>query len=240
MDRNYCVYMHTSPSGKKYIGLTCQNPESRWANGYGYKGNSYFDRAIQKYGWDAFEHTIVAQGLTQQEACRMETELITQYNTIDRDKGYNMTLGGLGCVGYHHTENAKTKLRDRFTGEKNPFYGKTHSDTTIQKLSEKAKCRPSSMRGKHHSEESKQKLREKRLAGDYSGAKHPLYGKRGSQNPKAKKVLQLDIDTGEVLQVWGCAVDIRSELGFCTAPIYNCCNGKINKAYGYKWQYATI
>lgn len=27
---NYYVYKHTSPSGKCYIGITCQNPEKRW------------------------------------------------------------------------------------------------------------------------------------------------------------------------------------------------------------------
>ena len=29
IDKCYSVYMHTSPSGKKYIGITCQEPEKR-------------------------------------------------------------------------------------------------------------------------------------------------------------------------------------------------------------------
>ncbi len=33
----YNVYSHTSPSGKKYIGITKQKPEHRWSNGDGYK-----------------------------------------------------------------------------------------------------------------------------------------------------------------------------------------------------------
>lgn len=32
----WCVYIHTSPSGKKYIGITSQNPQKRWQNGKGY------------------------------------------------------------------------------------------------------------------------------------------------------------------------------------------------------------
>ena len=28
--KKYVVYSHTSPSGKYYIGITCQNTEERW------------------------------------------------------------------------------------------------------------------------------------------------------------------------------------------------------------------
>ena len=47
---NFCVYMHISPNNKRYIGLTSRKPEHRWNNGKGYKGNSYFTNAINKYG----------------------------------------------------------------------------------------------------------------------------------------------------------------------------------------------
>jgi len=32
-NKNYCVYKHTSPNGKMYIGMTGQNPEKRWGKG---------------------------------------------------------------------------------------------------------------------------------------------------------------------------------------------------------------
>ena len=32
-DRCYTVYMHTSPSGKRYIGITSTSVEERWRNG---------------------------------------------------------------------------------------------------------------------------------------------------------------------------------------------------------------
>lgn len=56
----YTVYMHVSPSGKRYIGITSQKVEKRWANGKGYKTQQYFYRAIKKYGWNNFQHIIVA------------------------------------------------------------------------------------------------------------------------------------------------------------------------------------
>ena len=50
---------------KKYVGQTCQRPEKRWNNGRGYIENIYFWRSIQKYGWDNFEHEVVASNLTK-------------------------------------------------------------------------------------------------------------------------------------------------------------------------------
>ena len=32
----WTVYRHIAPSGKVYIGITCQKPEYRWNNGNGY------------------------------------------------------------------------------------------------------------------------------------------------------------------------------------------------------------
>ena len=45
-------------------------------------------------------------------------------------------------------------------GEKNPFYGKKHSEETKRKISEATKCENNPMYGKHHSEESKKKISE--------------------------------------------------------------------------------
>ena len=57
----YTVYQHKNKiNGKIYIGITSKDPEKRWGhNGYNYKSSSYFYSAIQKYGWDNFEHNIL-------------------------------------------------------------------------------------------------------------------------------------------------------------------------------------
>ena len=92
---DYCVYKHTSPSGKVYIGITCRsNPEIRWNKGHGYSRNIHFRNAIKKYGWDNFGHEIIREGLTHEEANKAETELINQYNSANRSFGYNVSPGG--------------------------------------------------------------------------------------------------------------------------------------------------
>ena len=77
-----CVYIHTNKTnGKMYVGQTCQNPKKRWSNGLGYVTQQYFYRAIQKYGWDGFEHEIIASNLTKSEADNFEKILIKELKT---------------------------------------------------------------------------------------------------------------------------------------------------------------
>lgn len=94
MENNYTVYMHISPSNKRYIGITSQKIERRWRNGKGYTNNIHFANAINKYGWDNFQHIIIAKRLTKEVAEWLEIELIREWNTTDINKGYNVNLGG--------------------------------------------------------------------------------------------------------------------------------------------------
>lgn len=90
----YTVYKHTNKANSKvYIGITSQNVNRRWQNGAGYYG-TYIGNAISKYGWDGFEHEILAENLTEQQACAMERKLIAQYKSNDKIHGYNIAEGG--------------------------------------------------------------------------------------------------------------------------------------------------
>lgn len=110
----YCVYCHTNKiNGKKYIGITKQTPDKRWKNGNGYS-SQHFSRAIQKYGWNNFEHTILMINLTKNQACYYERFYIKKYETTLPEKGYNETLGGDGGGMYnkHHTQEARKKISE--------------------------------------------------------------------------------------------------------------------------------
>lgn len=110
-ERNYCVYKHTAPNGKMYIGITCQEPEKRWDSGYGYYKNEHFFNAIKKYGWDNFIHEILVIGLTKEEACQKEIELIAFYKSNQREFGYNKSPGGSAPFkGRHLSEDTKRKM----------------------------------------------------------------------------------------------------------------------------------
>ena len=93
--KTYCVYLHTAPSGKVYVGITCKkNPRDRWNNGRAYYQNKHFTNAINLYGWENFSHEILFSGLTKEEACAKERELIAQYRSNHPEHGYNNSVGG--------------------------------------------------------------------------------------------------------------------------------------------------
>lgn len=106
----YSVYMLTSPSGKRYIGITSQDVSRRWENGRGYAHNAYLTQAICKYGWDVFEKVVISNNLSKADAEKMEREYIARFNTTDRLKGYNILPGGNVSDG--HSEETKHKISE--------------------------------------------------------------------------------------------------------------------------------
>lgn len=94
---NYCVYCHRNIiNNKLYIGIS-KDVKKRWSNnGKQYKKCVYFYRAIEKYGWDNFEHIIIVDNISKEIACALEKELIEKYKTQDENFGYNIANGGFG------------------------------------------------------------------------------------------------------------------------------------------------
>ena len=176
----WTVYCHTTPSGKRYIGITSRKPEDRWQNGNGYK-NTLFGRAIEKYRWENIKHEILDTNLTEDEAKRIEKEYIEKYRTFvhfSDCNGYNCTLGGEGVVGWEPSEETKNKIGESNKGKPAWNKGKKCKPLTEEhkhKISESNKGKPSQnkgkpawnkgktglqvawMKGKHHTEESKRK-----------------------------------------------------------------------------------
>ena len=108
----WTMYVHINKiNGKRYVGITSLNINDRWRNGDGYK-KQIFGRAIEKYGWDNFEHIIVADGLTADIANEMEKTLISEWKTQDSQYGYNIVDGGGGICGYKFTDESRRKMSE--------------------------------------------------------------------------------------------------------------------------------
>ena len=118
--KNYTVYLHTSPSGKYYVGITSLKPTIRWKNGHGYKSNQHFSRAIEKYGWDNFKHEILYTNITKEEAEQKEIELIAELRSNERKYGYNIDNGG-NSVGKlsDETREKMSKVQPKLFGADN-------------------------------------------------------------------------------------------------------------------------
>lgn len=122
-ERKWCVYIHTSPSGKRYVGITNKNPpEDRWGkNGHNYlvkyPNGKYMHpamaHALTKYpNWNDWKHEIYCSGLTSELAKQIEIELIKEYRSNDSEYGYNLTLGGDGTQGHIMPEESKKLLSE--------------------------------------------------------------------------------------------------------------------------------
>lgn len=161
---SWTVYEHITPSGKRYIGITIRkNPNKRWRNGTGYRKDTPFGKAIEKYKWENIQHNIVSTDLTEKEAKWLENYLICYYRTFVgfKDcKGYNCTLGGDGTVGWKQSDDAKRKQSEAHKGDKNPQYGKHPTEETILKRRASLKGKTSWNKGKTTPEETRRKQSE--------------------------------------------------------------------------------
>ncbi len=123
-ERNYTVYMHVNKiNDKTYVGITSMKPEYRW----GKDGNNYreqlFGNAIKKYGWDNFEHIILFENKTKEDAEYLEVIFIKILLSNNYNFGYNLQTGG--STNGHHSEETKLKISKSHKGKK---FSKEHRD----------------------------------------------------------------------------------------------------------------
>lgn len=227
----WSVYKHTSPSGKVYIGITHQKPENRWLYGYGYKNNEHFWKAIQKYGWSAFTHEILATGLTQKQAEEKEVELVRLHKSADKNCGYNVAEGGHAL-----TKESREKIsRTRKARAIKPWNtGKHHSQRTKDKISSANKG------NRNHviwTEEQKEKVRATKV-----GSKNPNYGKRMQEQTKQKLIALHEIPVVQICEgyevVYKSAKEAGEKTGIASCNITRVCKGQRTTAGGYVWRYA--
>lgn len=210
--KEFIVYMHENKiNHKKYIGITCQKPAQRWRNGKGYKIGA-FKNAIEKYGWNNFEHIVLYEHLSKEDACLKEIELIKKYKTMNKEFGYNMCEGGNLTVGYHHTEESKNKMSEKrkgmYKGKNNPMYG-----------------RKPPIYGKHLTQEHKRKISEAKK------------GKTQAYEEKlGRKVDQYDLE-GNFIKTWNSIAKVEREMDLKGTHISRVCRGKRKSTGGYVWKY---
>lgn len=175
------VYMiENKINHKKYIGITTNSFAERYPHGIRAHHNSHLRKSVKKYGQKNFKVTLLEKNVEDIETLQeLETQYIEKYDTCNKDKGYNKSLGGYGvrlpqpfskehCKKISETkkeiglntltrmtpkaiEIRNAKISKAFKGKNNPRYGIT-----------KDKLEP----------ETLEKLRQASL-----GENNPMYGK---------------------------------------------------------------
>lgn len=227
---SYSVYKHTFPNSKIYIGITFRNPKVRWGNGNNYSNNKYMANAIKKYGWDNISHEILFTNLTQEQAEKIEIELIKLYKSNNPQYGYNIANGGKHNGMF--SEETIEKMRKA-------QLGKHLSEETKLKISNsnKAKCV-----SKETIEKIKKTKRQKgvselsRRNSSAIGTKNGIVNIRNAWGKTSKKVAKYN-NKNILLEVYKSISDASRQTGITITSISYVCNNKRKTAGGYIWHF---
>lgn len=170
--RTYLYIKQHRITGMKYFGKTTKDP-------YTYNGSGkLWIRHIKKHGKENIETIWISEPYYDTSIIETAIEFSIENNIVESKEWANLQYeNGMDgwTPGTKLSEEHKRKISIGITGNKNGFYGKTHSDATKEFL------RQINL-GKVVSDETK-----KLLSIKTSGKNNPMYGKLGKNNPNYGK-----------------------------------------------------
>jgi len=171
------IYRATNLSnGKVYIGQSVESlceRKSKHLNEARNGKDSYFARALREYGIAGFNwgiiHNIQADDrvVLKRNLNDLEIKEIRAHASMNRDRGYNLTIGGAGSIGFRMSPESREKMRKAKLG--------------VPRSMEARKAVGDGHRGLHHSEESKRKLSESKI-----GSRNPMFGRAISEDHRRR------------------------------------------------------
>ena len=210
----YCI--ENLVNHKKYIGQS-NNIEYRWKQhkyelNRGGHDNDYLQKSWNKYGCDNFEFYII-------ELCDInilnerEVYYIDLYETLSRDKGYNLTSGG--GANKQYSQEVCEKISQALMGhevswETRMKVSQNHADVSGEKHP---------MYGRKHSEEAKEKMRQAGLG-------------RPSSRKNLTPVLCIELNT-----IFENATEASKKLNLDSGAILKCCRRERKTCGGYGWDF---
>ena len=148
-----------------YVGKGTRNRRFELRN-----RSKYFMSVYNKYHCEV---RLVHQGLTNNEACQLEIDRIRYMKDLGLAR-CNFTYGGEGFSS--GDLNPSIRNKEKYIGENNHFYGKTHSEETKQRISESRMGK-----GGRFGEDNPMYGKEGMV-----GADNPMYGVTGFKHPNSK------------------------------------------------------
>lgn len=206
-------------NGKVYIGQTVQALAERMGDhrrkALVHSSKSHFHAAIRKYGFDAFDWTVLEKAEDRALLNSLEQFWIKSHESTNPSKGYNNTHGG---DSFEFTEETKRRIGEAGRGNK-------RSEAFKENLRQIEKGDHNPFYGKHHTEEAKRKNREAHVGKKLKPEHIAKCIHLGSNNPRAvineetaRKIKTLTFDG------WR-QCDIVRELGISKTIVSGICRG---------------
>jgi group I intron endonuclease len=233
------IYLiHNLVNGKQYVGSS-KNLTQRLSSYYSLSkllDNRYISRSIMKYGHDNFS-VLILELIESNENIKKDLLNREQFYLDLLKPVLNINPIAGSSLGYQHSEETKqllsslrmgkslseeTKqlLSQLFSGELNPFWGKTHNLDTLtrMKLSKIGELNP--MFGKEKSPEFIEQMYR-----DKSGSNNPMWGKIHSEetlNKMRKSVYVYDAISKELIKKYDSSIMVKKDLkmGYDTLKKY--------------------
>lgn len=220
----YCI--ENIVNNKKYIGQSI-DIDSRWSKhkselNKGTHDNDYLQKSWNKYGCDNFKFYVL-EICDSDKLDERESYYIDLFNSMDRDKGYNLKSGGQNSnyVSNEIREKQSDALKKHF---ENPEARKRQSlnaknQWANPEIKQKIIGKNNGMYGKHHTEEAKHKIRESKV------------GKPSTQRNNSIVYCE------ELGKTYSSAAEAAKEMNCQSGTILAVCRGKRKTCCGYHWKF---
>lgn len=219
----FVVYLLVFPNSKIYCGYS-SNIKKRWRNEKGYSQQDLVYRAINKYKWENLKKYIYKSFDNAKDALSLEYKIIKDYSLTNPNNGYNLIDGGgnpphglqhISQKGYLNMQKNGKRLANEIWN--NP----SKAAYSIQRMKEETHKKRMLL--------SKQELKEK-------------YGSKniGKTPQNAKSILQIDLNTDKILNIYPSARQAAISLGLDSSAgsnIQRTTRGIGRSAYGFKWRW---
>lgn len=226
-------------NGKVYIGQS-KNIDKRWKEhryelNRGIHHSIHLQRAWSKYGEDRFEFEIIETCSDQNTADERERYWIEEYDSTNKNKGFNLESGGNRFKKLSEETKRKIGRANKYHYHKKNKY--------ILNSPEVIKRRSESNTGKKRSKEFRDKM--SKIASQRTGERNPFYGRKhtkefrrmmserftGVTRRPPKPIKAVNVNTGETMSF--SSRKEAEEHGFNRTGICNVLKGKWSNYKGY-------
>lgn len=249
----YCYKITCNSNGKVYVGITGGSIEKRFSQhtrAARKKPVLALHRAIAKHGVENFTVEKLAEFSDADSAKLFEVEAIATLNTM-LPNGYNMTIGGDGCVVLCD-ESIKKKSDAISSLHKDKDFKDRHRRGILASITEERNKKVSMrLKGRKMHPNAQAAIMDAKKTPEYrliaKEAASKTWAKEGYKEAWVKSKLEKHILTAEKFPIRGDGLIFSStrsaarymrEHGFDTAAPNNiclACNKKSAKSYGFEW-----